>query len=221
MCRIIYYNRVTICRNCRFFKLGIKISIMADFLENKVALSVLKDLKEKIEELHTKINEVESKIGKVQENALKNWFEQYQNIESKDIKQFYPDIELLHSKISELEKKFEERIPTKVLSETKFKEEVQDGNEIVDKIISELKNLMQKKPITQTIREPLTIVESKRIEKIISLLKRHEKLSSTELSDLIGLSRTRCNEYFKLMENLGMVKSILVGKEKYYGLKTN
>ena len=105
------------------------------------------------------------------------------------------------------------------MSETKFKEEVQDGNEIVNKIVSELKNLVQERPITN-IQEPLTIVESKRVEKIISLLKRHEKLSSTELSDLIGLSRTRCNEYFKLMENLGMVKPILVGKEKYYGLKT-
>jgi len=194
---------------------------MADFLENKVALGVLKDLKEKIEELHTRINDLEDKIENVQESALKNWFEQYQNIEGKNIKQFYPDIELLHSKISELEKKFEERIPTRVLSETKFKEEVQDGNEIVNKIVSELKNLVQKKPITQTTQEPLTIVESRRVEKIISLLKRHEKLSSTELSDLIGLSRTRCNEYFKMMEKLEMVKPILVGKEKYYGLKTN
>jgi len=194
---------------------------MADFLENKVALGVLKDLKEKIEELHTRINDLEDKIENVQESALKNWFEQYQNIEGKNIKQFYPDIELLHSKISELEKKFEERIPTRVLSETKFKEEVQDGNEIVNKIVSELKNLVQKKPITQTTQEPLTIVESRRVEKIISLLKRHEKLSSTELSDLIGLSRTRCNEYFKMMEKLEMVKPILVGKEKFYGLKIN
>jgi len=166
---------------------------MTDFLENRVALAVLKDLKEKIEELHTRINEIENKIENVQENALKNWFEQYQNIRSKDIKEFYPDIELLNSKISELEKK----------------------------IISELKDLKQKKPITQNIREPLTIVETKRIEKITSFLKRHEKLSSTELSDLIGLSRTRCNEYFKIMEKLGMVKPILIGKEKYYGLKSN
>lgn len=192
-----------------------------DILENKVALGVLKDLKEKIEELHTRINELGSKIENAQENALKNWFEQYQSSEIKDIKQFYPDIELLHSRISELEKKFEERIPTRVLSETKFKEEVQDGNEIVKKIVSELKNLMPRETIPQTIQEPLTLVESKRVEKIMSLLKRHEKLSSSELSDLIGLSRTRCNEYFKIMEKLGMVKPIFVGKEKYYGLKTN
>lgn len=138
---------------------------MVGFLENKVALAVLKDLKERIEELHTKINELENKIENVQDNALKS--------------------------------------------------------ENIKRIVSELKNLMEKKPITQTIQEPLTIVETKRIEKISSLLKRHEKLSSTELSDLIGLSRTRCNEYFKLMEKLEMVKPILVGKEKFYGLKTN
>jgi len=161
---------------------------MTEFLENRVALAVLKDLKGKIEELHIRINELDNKIENVQEKALKNWLERYQN-KGKDIKQFYPDIEFLNSKISDLEEKFEE--------------------------------IMQKKPITQTIQEPLTIVESKRIEKITSLLKRHEKLSSTELSDLIGLSRTRCNEYFKLMEKLEMVKPILVGKEKFYGLKSN
>ena len=65
----------------------------------------------------------------------------------------------------------------------------------------------------------LTIVETKRIENITSLLEVHEKLSSRDLSELIGLSRTRCNEYFKLMEKLGMVEPVLNERKKFYKLR--
>ena len=180
-----------------------------DLLETKVKLKVLGNLEEKINLLFSKMSDLEKKLGEIPLEHGVNY----------DPSHLLQEIENLNNRISNLEEIIEERIPTRVLSESKFKEEVQDGNEIVDKIVSELKNLVQKEP-TQAIQGPLTIVESKRIERIKSLLKRHEKLSSTELSDLMGLSRTRCNEYFKLMESMGMVKPILVGKEKYYGLKT-
>ena len=183
-----------------------------DELETKVKIKILGNLEEKIDLLYSKISELEKKIEETPLKDDKIIFDQ---------SHLSQDIERLNNRISNLERKFEERIPTRVLSEAKFKEEIQDGNEIVNKIVSEFKNLVQKKPIDQNIQEPLTIVESKRIDKIISLLKRHEKLSSNELSDLIGLSRTRCNEYFKMLENLGMVKPILVGKKKFYGLKSN
>ena len=180
-----------------------------DLLETKVKLKVLGNLEEKINLLFSKMSDLEKKLGEIPLEHGVNY----------DPSHLLQEIENLNNRISNLEEMIEERIPTRVLSESKFKEEVQDGNEIVNKIVSELKNLVQKEP-TQAIQGPLTIVESKRIERIKSLLKRHEKLSSTELSDLMGLSRTRCNEYFKLMESMGMVKPILVGKEKYYGLKT-
>ena len=183
-----------------------------DELETKVKIKILGNLEEKIDLLYSKMLELEKKLEETPLKDDKIIFDQ-SNLSQ--------DIERLNNRISNLERKFEERIPTRVLSEAKFKEEIQDGNEIVNKIVSEFKNLVQKKPIDQNIQEPLTIVESKRIDKIISLLKRHEKLSSNELSDLIGLSRTRCNEYFKMMENLGIVKPILVRKKKFYGLKSN
>jgi hypothetical protein len=198
-----------------------EIDSITNVLENRVALGVLKDVKSKLEELHTRIDDLNNKIENIEENTIKNWPEQQKKDEVKDIKQFYPHFELLNSRISELENKFEERIPTKVLSEAKFNEEIQDGNDVVNRIVSEFKNLVEKKPMTPNVEGKLSIVESKRIEKIISLLEDHKKLSSTELSDLIGLSRTRCNEYFKLMESMNMVKPILVRKKKYYTLKSN
>ena len=79
--------------------------------------------------------------------------------------------------------------------------------------------MIPSKAIIQAVKNPLTIVETKRIEKITSLLERHEKLSSSELSQLMGLSRTRCNEYFKLMDSLDLVEPVLSGREKFYRLK--
>ncbi|MEM5829815.1 MAG: helix-turn-helix domain-containing protein [Candidatus Aenigmatarchaeota archaeon] len=122
----------------------------------------------------------------------------------------------LYLKVDRLEKMINDKIPEKVLSESTFKQEIIDGNEVVNRIISEIKTIAR--PIIAS-KEKLTIVEQKRIEKIISLLQEHGKLSSSQLSQILGLSRTRCNEYFKQMESLGLVEGIEIGKEKFYKLK--
>ena len=72
----------------------------------------------------------------------------------------------------------------------------------------------------EKIKKSLTIVETKRIDEIASLLKKRGKLTSSKLSQLTGLSRTRCNEYFKLMEKLDIVESVLEIREKAYKLKS-
>jgi hypothetical protein len=190
-----------------------------NFLENKVTLAVLKDVKDRLDELNTKISVLEKKLETIPHNTISSLYEQYYNGETTGEADFYSELAKLNSRLSNLEKKFEQRIPEKVLSELKFKEEVQDSEQLVNRIISEIKALMPKKPAIKDIKEPLTIDETKRIKNIISLLERHEKLTSSELSQLIGLSRTRCNEYFKLMENLDIVEPVLAGREKFYKLK--
>jgi len=125
-------------------------------------------------------------------------------------------IEELDRKVTLLEKNFQERVPNKVLTEQKFQEETQTSDEIVNKIISEVK--IATRPLIAS-KQQLTIVEQKRIEKIISTLQDHGKLSSNQLSQILNLSRTRCNEYFKQMEELGLVEGIEIGKEKYYQIK--
>jgi len=187
-------------------------SQVIDNLENRLNSKILQELKIKVDNLNLKMSELEKRINSFfpENNEKKNLF-----LEQSD--QFYTEIGKLYNKLSELEKKFNERVPEVILSESRFREESQDSEELVKKIVFELKNIL-KKP--QPPEENLTIVESKRIENIRSLLKKHEKLSSTELSQLMGLSRTRCNEYFKKMENLGIVKPILVRREKYYRLKS-
>lgn len=76
-----------------------------------------------------------------------------------------------------------------------------------------------KSKIIKTIKESLSNVEKKRINEIKSILKLHKKISSSELSLLMGLSRTRCNEYFKIMEKMRIVEPFFSRKKKYYILK--
>ncbi|MCD6371247.1 MAG: winged helix-turn-helix domain-containing protein [Candidatus Aenigmarchaeota archaeon] len=48
------------------------------------------------------------------------------------------------------------------------------------------------------------------------LIKKHGGVTASQLSKLINLSRTRCNEYLKQMEKEGMLKSKVEGKKKKY-----
>jgi Fic family protein len=53
-------------------------------------------------------------------------------------------------------------------------------------------------------------------ENIISLLEQHKKLSSSELGNLLNLSRTRCNEYFRELSKEGLVEGTIVDRQKFY-----
>jgi len=188
-----------------------------DYLETRLNSEILKDIRERIDTLDSKMSRLEDRLQKSPlEYELKNSKLDGHTVNKANI---LSEIEKLQVRLSDIERKFEERVPSRVLSEDGFMKEVRDSDEVVNKIISEIKNLIELRQRIQTSDENLTIVESKRIEKIKSLLKRHEKLSSTELSELMGLSRTRCNEYFKMMEKLNIVEPVLVGKEKFYTLK--
>lgn len=134
-------------------------------------------------------------------------------------------VSVLGRDVLELKNDVNARIPSKLLSEDKFLSELQGSDEIVDRILNEMKGMVGTRSARDIIAEKVgednkpSIVESKRIEKITSVLLQQGKLSSSQLSKMLGLSRTRCNEYFKQMESLGLVDSIMIGKEKFYILK--
>ena len=124
-------------------------------------------------------------------------------------------VDRIDFRLRELERKFDERVSEKVLSESKFVQDTSGSEDIVNKIITEVKKVAR--PLIPH-KEKITIVESKRIERIVSFLQEHRMLSSSQLAHMLGLSRTRSNEYFKQMENLGIVKGTDVGKEIFYHL---
>ncbi len=124
-------------------------------------------------------------------------------------------VDRIDFRLRELERKFDERVSEKILTEKKFTEDTSGSDDIVNRIIAEVKKVSR--PLIPH-KEKITIVESKRIERIISFLQEHKMLSSSQLSRMMGLSRTRCNEYFKQMEDIGIVKGTDDGKEKFYQL---
>ena len=163
----------------------------------------------------------------------------------------------LQGRLRVLERMINEKIPGKVLTERRFMKEIIGNDDIVDRIVSEIRivneniekrlsqasenkitviaqkqsmqpidrlserlneKLNELRQLFESSEQKLTIVERKRMEEIAQALHKHQKLSSTQLSQLIGLSRTRCNEYFKRMESMGIVEPVLVGKEKFYRL---
>jgi len=67
-------------------------------------------------------------------------------------------------------------------------------------------------------REEETIRKGKVKEEIISLLQQHKKLTSTQLSKLVRLSRTRCSEYFRELTKEGLTEGIIINRQKYYKL---
>lgn len=60
--------------------------------------------------------------------------------------------------------------------------------------------------------------KSKVKEQIISLLQQNKKLTSSQLSKLIGLSRTRCSEYFRELMREGKTEGVIINRQKYYKL---
>ena len=58
----------------------------------------------------------------------------------------------------------------------------------------------------------------KKKKEIIYILKNEGEVTTTELSDMIDLSRTRSSEYLNEMRKEGILKAKKSGKKKYYKL---
>jgi biotin operon repressor len=129
----------------------------------------------------------------------------------------------LQERIDTVERTLAERLPPDILTERKFAQEVQGSDDIIGQIISKVEELSKAKSVrdileSRVVEQKPSPVEAKRMEVITGLLQQHGKISSDDLANLMGLSRTRCNEYFKRMEEIGIVEPVLVGKEKFYRL---
>lgn len=55
-------------------------------------------------------------------------------------------------------------------------------------------------------------------DRVLDLLKENKKLTSTDLAQMVGLSRTRCSEYFRELTKEGLVEGVIVNRKKFYKL---
>lgn len=91
-------------------------------------------------------------------------------------------------------------------------------SEKIDKIEAKLKGLDDIVSAGGMSLQPRTIaVKTKEAIKLI--LQKYGKVTPSQLSRLIKLSRTRCNEYLKEMENEGIALSIIDSRKKFYSLR--
>jgi Fic family protein len=99
-------------------------------------------------------------------------------------------------------------------------ENLRNLNKRLDDIVMRLTNierLIEEKGISR-VKQP-TSVTNKTKELIKLILQKQGELTPIQLSKLIGLSRTRCNEYLKDMEREGIVTSRKIGRRKVYKLR--
>jgi response regulator of citrate/malate metabolism len=66
--------------------------------------------------------------------------------------------------------------------------------------------------------QPRTI-SAKTKEAVRLILQKYGKVTPSQLSKLIKLSRTRCNEYLKDMENEGIALSTIECRKKFYSIR--
>lgn len=93
-----------------------------------------------------------------------------------------------------------------------------DNNE---NLLSKLDELTQKVEGLEVIMQSESkesIRKTKVKDQIISVLQEHRKLNSSQLSGIIGLSRTRCNEYLKELSTEGLTEGVIAGRQKFYKL---
>lgn len=103
----------------------------------------------------------------------------------------------------------------------KLMEDIREINQKIDKIQTFLEGTpQQQKQQEEVILDPkeitLTTKKDKTKDAIKLILKRKGKLTSDDMCKIIGLSRTRCNEYLKELEMGKEAKAEIVGRKKFY-----
>jgi response regulator of citrate/malate metabolism len=97
-------------------------------------------------------------------------------------------------------------------------EKVKNLNRKIDALNSKMRAFEEVASTSGIEIKPQTMtVKTKDVIKLIS--QKHQELTSSELSKIIKLSRTRCNEYLKEMENEGILMSRINCRKKLYSLR--
>ncbi|MFH8092605.1 MAG: winged helix-turn-helix domain-containing protein [Candidatus Aenigmatarchaeota archaeon] len=101
----------------------------------------------------------------------------------------------------------------------KLIEDVRELSQKIDRIslqVEEIKRLLEKASLDG--ETPIITKKDKIKEAIKMILRKKGKMTSEELAQIVGLSRTRCNEYLKEMERNKEARAEVINRKKYYKL---
>ena len=95
--------------------------------------------------------------------------------------------------------------------------EVKASNEQVETLMKRIDKLERSLTSVGQMQEE-GMRKSKMKDRILFLLNENKKLTANQLSELLGLSRTRCSEYFRELMIEGKVEGLIIDRQKYYKL---
>jgi DNA-binding transcriptional regulator GbsR (MarR family) len=87
-----------------------------------------------------------------------------------------------------------------------------------DRLSEIIKRLEKLEKMTRLEEQEDGFRKNKIKNRILSILQEKKRLTSSQMSEILGLSRTRCSEYFRELMFEGKVESMLVDRQKFYKL---
>ena len=129
------------------------------------------------------------------------------------------------SELSKIAKEEREKILREKIREIVAEELINSGMQNrIDEIFKEMKKVDKKVEELKSSLLPLSRSRSDSIRKlkmkrmIIELLNKHKRMTASDLSVSLSLSRTRCSEYLTELERTGIARGVVVSRQKFYEL---
>jgi len=130
------------------------------------------------------------------------------------------------SELSKIAKEEREKVLREKIREIVAEELINSGiQNRIDEIFREMKKVDKKVEELKSSLLPLSRSKSDSIRKlkmkrmIIELLNKHKRMTASDLSVRLNLSRTRCSEYLTELERTGIARGVVVSRQKFYELR--
>jgi len=125
---------------------------------------------------------------------------------------------LKREKKNELDEAISKQLGVQYIQIFKILEKMKELDEKIQENQLLLKDLSNKYIKLNKEKNNIPLKEKTKVA-IKLILKKHGKMTSDQLSKIIQLSRTRCSEYLKELEDEKLIKGEIINRKKYFSIK--
>ena len=125
---------------------------------------------------------------------------------------------LKREKKDELDETISKQLGVQYIQIFKILEKMKELDEKIQENQLLLKDLSNKYVKLNKEKNNISLKEKTKVA-IKLILKKYEKMTSDQLSKIIQLSRTRCSEYLKELEDEKLIKGEIINRKKYFSIK--